>query len=55
MDVRVEFPRRSHSKKKGSRNRHPRRRKTKEKKERNKGSRNGIQGLYSLYQRIQTE
>ena len=29
--------------------------KNKRKKERNEGSRNGIQGLYSLYERIQTE
>ena len=31
MAVRMEFPRRSHRRKKGSRNRHPRRRKTKRK------------------------
>ena len=36
MAVHVEFPRRSHGKKKGPRNRHPRRRKTKGKRKRTK-------------------
>ena len=56
LTVCVEFPRISHGKKKGPRNRHPRHRKTKEKgkgtkhkfsMQTNACSRNGIQGLYS--------
>ena len=60
MAVHMDFPRRSHEKKKGPRNRHPRPRKTKGT---GKGmkqkfntqtkaySRNGIHGLYSFVQK----
>ena len=47
MAVRVEFPRRSHGKKKRTKKQASETQKNKRKKERNEGSQNGIQGLYS--------